>query len=81
MMTIVRTDGAAQATEDGLAARLDDLACEGARRIILAALEVEVEEYVTRHREARNACGHAVVARNGAARPRRLTAGSGTVTL
>jgi hypothetical protein len=56
MMTIVRTDGAAQATEDGLAVRLDDLACEGARRIILAALEVEVEEYVTRHhREARNA--------------------------
>jgi hypothetical protein len=52
MMTIVRTDGAAQATEDGPAARLDDLACEGARRVILAALEVEVEEYVTRHRAA-----------------------------
>ena len=49
--------------------------------MILAALEGEVEEYVTRHREARDARGHAVVVRNGAARLRRLTLGFGTVTL
>ena len=55
MMTMVRTDGAAQATEGGLAVTLDGLAREGARRMILAALEVEVEEYVTRHREPREA--------------------------
>ena len=48
--------------------------------MILPALEVEVEEYVTHHRETRNVCGHAAVVRNGAARPRCLTVGSGTVT-
>jgi hypothetical protein len=51
-MTIVRTDGAAQATRDGLAARLDDLAREGARRMIPGGAG-EVEEYVTCLRTAR----------------------------
>jgi hypothetical protein len=45
--------------------------------MILAALEAEVEEYRQRHRDARDARGHALVVRNGAARPRRLTVGAG----
>jgi putative transposase len=64
-----------------LATTLDELAQEGARRMILAALEAEVEEYRQRHRDARDARGHALVVRNGAARPRRLTVGAGTVTI
>lgn len=49
--------------------------------MILAALEVEVEEYRQQHRDARDPRGHALVVRNGQARPRRLTVGAGTVTI
>src|SRR5438552_15225471 len=48
---------------------LDDLAREGARRMIAVALQLEAAEYVTRFREARDECGHALVVRNGTARP------------
>jgi hypothetical protein len=41
--------------------------------MILAALDVEVEEYLARHRSARDEQGHAVVVSNGRARPRRVT--------
>ncbi|MGH7230906.1 MAG: transposase, partial [Nitrospiraceae bacterium] len=81
MMTIVRTDEGAQANEKEIAVTLDDLAREGARRMILAAWDVEVAEYLARHRAVRDERGHAVVVRNGQARPRRLTVGSGTVTM
>ncbi len=45
MMTIVRTKAEAQECEQVVATALDELAREGARRMILAALEIEVEEY------------------------------------
>ncbi len=45
MMTIVRTQDAAQGRNQAVATALDELAREGARCMILAALEVEVEEY------------------------------------
>jgi putative transposase len=49
--------------------------------MILAALEIEVEEYQRQHRDARDRRGYALVVRNGQARPRRLTVGTGTITL
>jgi transposase-like protein len=49
--------------------------------MILAALEIEVEEYRRQHRDARDSRGYALVVRNGPARPRRLTVGAGTITL
>ena len=81
MMTQVRTTEGAQGSEAEVATALDELAREWARRMILAALEVEVEEYRQQHRDARDSRGHALVVRNGPARPRRLTVGSGTVTI
>src|SRR3989442_7627557 len=60
---------------------LDDLARDGARRMIAAALQLEAAEYVTRFREARDECGHALVVRNGTARPRPVTTGVGPLTL
>ena len=81
MMTLVRTTEGAQGSEAEVATALDELVREGARRMILAALEVEVEEYRQQHRDARDSRGHALVVRNGPARPRRLTVGSGTVTI
>lgn len=79
MMTIVRTTTEAQELE--VATALDELAREGARRMILAALEVEVAEYRRQHHEARDSRGHALVVRNGQAQPRRVTVGAGTVTI
>ena len=44
---------------------LDELAREGARRMIAAALELEVEQYVQSVRHLRDEEGHAQVVRNG----------------
>ena len=60
---------------------LDDLARVGAQRMIAAALQIEVDEYLARFRGERDAAGHAVVVRNGTARPRPVTTGVGPVTL
>jgi putative transposase len=65
--------------EDGVAVTLDELAREGARRMIAAALEAEVGEYVERFADERDEDGRRLVVRNGRARERRLTVGSGTV--
>jgi len=60
---------------------LDELAIEGARKMLEAALQLEVGDYLERHQAARDAEGHALVVRNGTARPRPFTIGSGTVTI
>jgi transposase-like protein len=66
---------------DGLVMSLDALAREGARRMIAAALEVEVDEYVRRFTDQRDERGHALVVRNGRGQERKLTLGSGTMPL
>jgi transposase-like protein len=58
---------------------LDDLAREGARRMIAAALEAEVEQYVSSFTEEVDEDGKRLVVRNGHAQERRVTVGSGTV--
>jgi putative transposase len=68
----------APASEE-VALTLDDLAREGARRMIAAALEAEVAEYVEQFAEERDEDGRRLVVRNGRARQRRVTVGSGTV--
>ena len=56
---------------------LDDLAREGARRMIAAALEAEVEEYVGAFVDEVDEDGKRLVVRNGRARERGVTVGSG----
>jgi len=58
---------------------LDELARDGARRMLEAALQLEVDEYVARARSARDEQGHAQVVRNGQARERQVTLAAGTV--
>ena len=60
---------------------LDELAREGARRMIAAALEAEVDEYVASFTDEVDEDGRRLVVRNGHARERGLTVGSGTVRL
>lgn len=78
MGDVRRIDGA---RAEQAAVTLDDLAREGARRMIATALEAEVEEYVASFVEERDEDGKRLVVRNGRARERRLTVGSGTVGL
>jgi len=60
---------------------LDELAREGARRMLVKALEAEVSAYVDAHRDARDDAGHAEVVRNGRGRLRHVTVGAGTIAL
>ena len=75
------TGRAATETAAAVHGTLDELAREGARRMIEVALQLEVEEYVSRHRADRDAAGHAVVVRNGTARPRTVTTGVGPIPI
>ena len=60
---------------------LDEIAREGARRMLIEALKAEVDDYVERHRGERDEQGHALVVRNGRAPTRKVTLGAGTVEL
>jgi transposase-like protein len=69
----------AREEREGIAVTLDDLAREGARRMIATALAAEVDDYVVRFQGERDDEGLALVVRNGLARPRKVTVGSGTL--
>jgi putative transposase len=58
---------------------LDGLAREGARRMLMTALEEEVSDYIERNAQERSEDGHALVVRNGRARARKVTMGCGTM--
>ncbi len=49
-----------------------DVLREGARRMLLAAIEAEVDDYVEKHQQERDERGHRLGVRNGYARERRL---------
>jgi len=69
-------DGGTQ--EEGVVS-LDELAREGARQMIMRALQEEVEQYLARHSDERDEQGRRLVVRNGSGAPRSLTVGAGTV--
>jgi hypothetical protein len=58
---------------------LDELAREGARRMLVHALEAEVAAYIERHRGERDENGRALVVRYGHAEERQVTVGAGTI--
>jgi hypothetical protein len=60
---------------------LDEIVREGARRMLLAALETEVAAYLEAHAAERDGDGHALVVRNGKGRTRHVTVGSGTIAV
>jgi putative transposase len=75
MLSVVVDDQAqAELTID-----LDELLREGARRMLAAALEAEVEAYITTHAELVDEHGHRLVVRNGHAPGRALATGVGQV--
>ncbi|MCA9933285.1 MAG: transposase, partial [Anaerolineales bacterium] len=60
---------------------LDVLVQRGAQRMLEAALEAEVENYLQRHRQERDENGHALVVRNGRAQERTVHCGAGQLKL
>jgi transposase-like protein len=61
---------------------LDELAREGARRMIAAALELEAEQYVQALRHLRDEQGHALVVRNGTSHyERTIQLGAGSIKI
>jgi transposase-like protein len=79
-MTNVRTLPVGDGSEE-MQVTLDAIAREGARRMIAAALRAEADEYVDRFAEEVDEDGHRLVVRNGRARERKVTVGSGTLPI
>jgi transposase-like protein len=79
-MVDVRTLTIAESNGE-IAITLDELAREGARWMIAAAMRAEADEYVARFGDELDDDGHRLVVRNGRARERKVTVGSGTVSV
>jgi putative transposase len=62
-----------------LAAGLDELAREGARRMLAMALEAEVEAYIAAFADEPDDAGQRLVVRNGHAKPRQVTTVAGAI--
>jgi putative transposase len=58
---------------------LDELAREGARRMLAAALEAEVDDYLAAHAGECDGRGRRLVVRNGHARQREVTTAAGAI--
>jgi transposase-like protein len=63
------------------AAALDEVLRQGARRLLVQAVEAEVQDYIEAHAAARDGAGRRLVVRNGHARARTILTGLGPLTL
>lgn len=60
---------------------LDEIAREGAKRMLAQALKLEASEYVKSHQDLVDESGHRMVVKNGKAQTRTVTVGSGSIDL
>jgi putative transposase len=72
---------AEESTREELASTLDEICREGARRMLAAALELEVDEYITALADQLDERGRRLVVRNGHARRRMITTAAGAVEI
>ncbi len=75
MLSVIADDAA----RSELTMSLDELAREGARRMLAVALEAEVDAYIACFTELTDKRGHRLVRRNGHAEARQLATGAGQV--
>jgi putative transposase len=75
MLSVV-TDAQAH---DELRLDLDAIVREGARRMLAAALEAEIDDYLAAHAAERDEAGRRLVVRNGHARQREVTTVAGSI--
>jgi Transposase, Mutator family len=69
------------AAREDLAAGLDEIVRERARRMLAAALEDEVAAYIAAHAAERDETGRRLVVRNGYARPRQVPTAAGALEI
>lgn len=69
----------AEEHEENVEGHLDFVVRTGAQKMLTEAVEAEVEQYVQRFRDERDAEGRRLVVRNGTARPRPVVTGAGTL--
>ncbi|MFF7199182.1 IS256 family transposase [Streptomyces sp. NPDC008079] len=74
MLSVVNADGS---TETG--SLIDEIVREGARRMLAAALEAEVNQYIAELTADTDERGHRLVVRNGHHRPRTVVTAAGPV--
>ncbi|MEU9602804.1 IS256 family transposase [Streptomyces sp. NPDC048109] len=74
MLTVVNEDGK---TPHG--SLIDDIVREGARRMLAAALEAEVNAYISELADQRDDSGRRLVVRNGFHQPRKVTTAAGAI--
>jgi transposase-like protein len=79
MLRVVETQALREELSE--AGTLDEICRQGARQMLLQALEAEVVQYLAEHAGERDHRDHALVVRNGRAQPRRVTVGSGTIEI
>ncbi|GAA2603674.1 hypothetical protein GCM10010424_63670 [Streptomyces lienomycini] len=72
MLSVVNED---ETTETG--PLLDEIVREGARRMLAAALEAEVSQYIAELADQRDEAGRRLVVRNGRHRERTVTTAAG----
>jgi putative transposase len=75
MLTVV-TDDESRAE---MRSALDEIVLDGARRMLAAALEAEVDAYVAELADQRDERGRRLVVRNGRAEPRTITTAAGRI--
>jgi len=64
-----------------LTSGLDEIVREGARRLLAAALEAEVDGYIAAFADERDEAGRRLVVRNGHAEPRTITTAAGGIEI
>ncbi|MFC9672688.1 IS256 family transposase [Streptomyces sp. NPDC056949] len=75
MLSVVNVDGT---TANG-SSLIDEIVREGARRMLAAALEAEVDAYISELADEKDERGRRLVVRNGHHQPRKVTTSAGTV--
>lgn len=76
MLTVVQDE---PTTNEPAGSLLDELAREGARKMLAAALQAEVAAYIEAHTDQVDENGHRLVVRNGYHEPREVTRAAGVV--
>lgn len=81
MLTVVPESGDAEdpRESDGSASLIDTIVRDGARRMLAAALQAEVDAYIDQFTEARDEHGRRLVVRNGSHQPREVLTSAGAV--
>jgi transposase-like protein len=83
MLTVVpgAGDGGERAASETVddSSLIDRIVREGARRMLAAALQAEVEDYIARFADCRDEAGRRLVVRNGSAQPRQVLTSAGAV--